>query len=636
MFVVGGSMVYQFGNFEVDTINFCLKEGGENIAVEPQVFNLVAYLIVHKDRLILRRELFDEVWRDKEVCDATLSNHIKMARKILGDDGRSQKIIKTIHGRGYQFIADVLVSKSAENLNGEPVSFAPIETTSVDLNEARESFSIHLVYKLILIALCIIIAFYFYNNQLASSANTNQFKKPLLVAVLPFNNTKPNLETDYFAFAIADQIVGNLSYLKGFSVRPSSSVKKYANTEFDSIAVGREMNVEYVLTGSFLNVGKLIRLNIELIEVSTGKLVWRSEQIEANYDNVFQLQDMVAEKISRDLKLEFSIKDEERLEIDVPSSALAYEFYLRSIAQPFSSSGHQLAIELLKKSISIDDKFAPAFVQLGSRIRRYEQYSLINTGEAHDTVTYYQKALSLNPELIEALSQLAFLFTETNRIDKAILLVKRMLEINPNSASTRFTLGYIYRYAGMNDEAISEMLFAVNIDPKNVRFRSLIATYSGNGEFKKALALVNYYNEGNFTNGWKGILNYRLGKNEVALSYFEPLIEADHDGLWGLVATIHRAAILNRKEEGLFAIHRLEQTNITDAETIFYTAAYYGMLKDKVRCIQRLKKAVESGYFNSKIIRLSPHFKFIENEPAFKHILSMADEKNKAFRNRFM
>ena len=77
--------------------------------VEPKVFDLLVYLIRHRDRVLSREELFREVWDGREVSDATLSNHVKSARKILGDSGELQKTILTIRGRGYQFIAPVTV-----------------------------------------------------------------------------------------------------------------------------------------------------------------------------------------------------------------------------------------------------------------------------------------------------------------------------------------------------------------------------------------------------------------------------------------------------------------------------------------------------------------------------------------------
>jgi DNA-binding winged helix-turn-helix (wHTH) protein len=98
-------LIYTFNNFLLDTVKFTLTKVNESIPIEPQVFNIILYLIEKKDRVVSRQELLDTIWKGKIVSDSSISNHIKSARKILDDDGTKQAVIKTIHGRGYQFIA---------------------------------------------------------------------------------------------------------------------------------------------------------------------------------------------------------------------------------------------------------------------------------------------------------------------------------------------------------------------------------------------------------------------------------------------------------------------------------------------------------------------------------------------------
>src|SRR5690349_7436683 len=102
-------MKYQIAEYTVDTTRYRITTGDTAIPAEPKVFDLLVYLIRHRDRVLSREELFREVWDGREVSDATLSNHVKSARKILGDNGELQKTILTIRGRGYQFIAPVTV-----------------------------------------------------------------------------------------------------------------------------------------------------------------------------------------------------------------------------------------------------------------------------------------------------------------------------------------------------------------------------------------------------------------------------------------------------------------------------------------------------------------------------------------------
>src|SRR6187397_823715 len=102
-------MKYQIAEYTVDTARYRITSRDAVIPAEPKVFDLLVYLIRHRDRVLSREELFREVWDGREVSDATLSNHVKSARKILGDSGELQKTILTSRGRGYQFIAPVTV-----------------------------------------------------------------------------------------------------------------------------------------------------------------------------------------------------------------------------------------------------------------------------------------------------------------------------------------------------------------------------------------------------------------------------------------------------------------------------------------------------------------------------------------------
>ena len=108
-------MIYTFENHELDTSRFELRRDGVALHVEPQVFDLLLYLIRHRDRVVRKHELLDGLWPGRLVCEATISHCIMCARKAVDDNGRGQRVIKTLHSRGYRFVAPV-VSRSDEEL----------------------------------------------------------------------------------------------------------------------------------------------------------------------------------------------------------------------------------------------------------------------------------------------------------------------------------------------------------------------------------------------------------------------------------------------------------------------------------------------------------------------------------------
>jgi DNA-binding winged helix-turn-helix (wHTH) protein/tetratricopeptide (TPR) repeat protein len=102
-------MIYAFGSFELDMRVYELRHCGGVCPVEPQVFNVLAYLAEHRDRLVSKEELLEKLWQDRFVSETTLTSRLKAARKAVGDDGKAQSVIRTIHGRGYRFVAEVRV-----------------------------------------------------------------------------------------------------------------------------------------------------------------------------------------------------------------------------------------------------------------------------------------------------------------------------------------------------------------------------------------------------------------------------------------------------------------------------------------------------------------------------------------------
>src|ERR1700675_1577360 len=104
-------MIYQFGPFELDIAAVELREGDKTCNLEPQVFALLALLVENRERLVSKDEIIDKVWDGRVVSDAAVASRVKSARQALGDDGKSQRFVRTIHGQGYRFVANARASR---------------------------------------------------------------------------------------------------------------------------------------------------------------------------------------------------------------------------------------------------------------------------------------------------------------------------------------------------------------------------------------------------------------------------------------------------------------------------------------------------------------------------------------------
>jgi len=454
------------------------------------------------------------------------------------------------------------------------------------------------------------------------------------IAVIPFLNSKPDPETDYLGFALADQIIGDLRYFKSIVVRPSSSVRKYEKKTIDLKTVKKDLDVDFVLNGNYLIEKDSIRLNIELIDVNTNEMIWR-EPVKVAYHNAFQLQDIVAKKVIHGLNIQFSENEIGSIGKNIPKDPLAYEYYLKSLSYDRHEKASNLAIEMLNKSIELDSTYAPAYDELATRIRMLAMYGYRNANNSEKAEAIYLKAISLDDNLLKTYSNLSGLYTEMGQIDKAIKVSRKMLKINPNNDEAHFSLGYIYRYTGMQNESIKEMEIAASIAPDNKNSSNLSLSYSNIGEYDKAIKVLEILDENLFATGMKAFIYFRQGKYELSKEYCNLIIEKEPDQFWGLLAQYYLAAMNENTEECLRILKIKEENNTTDGEPIYYDAEDYAFINNKEGCIRNLQKAIDHGYFNYPIIKNNPLFKFIKKEPGFQKVLQQAKEKHEAFKKKY-
>jgi len=455
-----------------------------------------------------------------------------------------------------------------------------------------------------------------------------------LIAVLPFFNSKSDPETDYLGLAMADQIIGGLIYLNNITVRPSASIRQYVQQAIDPKKVGEELQVDYVLMGNYLKEGNRIRLTVELINVHSNKILWR-EPIERDFQSAFELQDIVAQEVIQRMNVQFTQKELSRIRKNIPQDPLAYEYFLRSISYNYTNEGDLLAIKMLEKSIELDSTYAPAYYHLGDRLHRYAIYGSPNSEDALRSEKALLKALSLNSEHLGALGDLSRRYTETDRIMEAVELVKQILEINPNSAEAHFALGYIYRYAGMNQEAKREMEKAITLDSRNQVFRSIMITYYFAGEYEKTFEAGRLFEESSFIFEMQGLALLKLGKNTEAIEYFDRVINLIPNTGETIFTSSAKAFAEGYIEEAISFAIQYDQLQIADAEGWYFKSFLYGMQGNKEGCLRCLRKAVESGFFNYPLMSTDSYLDPVREDPEFQEVLQKAKEKHLAFKERF-
>ena len=453
------------------------------------------------------------------------------------------------------------------------------------------------------------------------------------LAVLPFSNLRSDPETDFLGYALADQIIGSLVYVQDLTVRPSSSVRQYQHGEYDLDEVGDELAVNFVLAGNYLQQGDRMRLTVELIDLESEQTVWR-EPIEVPYQDAFEMQDLVSERLLVRLEVSFSDDERDRMKANVSQNPLAYEYYLRALSYPEEAEGNRLAVNMLRQSIELDSTFAPAWDALGRRAQLMAYWELGGEEVMNQAKDSFLKALELNPELFSALAHLTMLYTDAGETDLAMKNAQRALEINPNSAVAVFAYGYVLRYAGMIEESITAMDTALEIDPTNPMFRSAAFAYVQNERYDDAIETF-YLGSLDLAVAWEGEIAIRRGELQKARAKLSQAAAADPEGITGLWAIGVLSALDGDYEQGIEAARKWEEADLFDGEGWFFLAGIYCLNQEIDKCISVLDTAVDRGAFEY------PHWlkcRFLDparEDPDLNVVLEKARLKHEAFKEKF-
>ncbi|TPK89492.1 winged helix-turn-helix domain-containing tetratricopeptide repeat protein [Mesorhizobium sp. B2-4-17] len=305
-------MPYLFEDFALDGDRRELRRGNELVPVEPQVFDLLQYLIRNRERVVSKDDLVDAVWQGRIVSDATLASRVNAARSALQDNGEQQRLVRTILRRGFRFVGTVREEAGAE-------AAAPVEKPKPDLGiPARPS-----------------------------------------IAVLPFVNMSGDADQDYFADGMVEDIITGLSRIRWLFVIARNSSFTYKGRAVDVKQVGRELGVRYVLEGSVRKVGSRVRITGQLIDAEDGSHLW-AERYDRELTDVFALQDEITVSVVAAIEPNLRRAEIERVKRQRPDSLDAYDLFLRALPDvyTFMPQGAAKGLPLLDQALAIEPNYA--------------------------------------------------------------------------------------------------------------------------------------------------------------------------------------------------------------------------------------------------------------------------------------
>jgi serine/threonine protein kinase/TolB-like protein len=459
---------------------------------------------------------------------------------------------------------------------------------------------------------------------------------PRELAVLPFRNLRPDPQTDFLGFSLADEIITKLSYVKALTVRPSSSVDKYRNQVVDPQEAAAELQVGTLLTGNYLRDGDELRITAQLIDVHPARILWH-DTIDLKYNRLLTLQDTVAQQIIKGLEVSLSPAEQQKLQPETAVNPEAYELYLRGV-DLYASDEFPAAVKMLEKSVAVDPNYAPAWAHLG---RAYTTNASLQFGgreEYAKAQAAYEKAIALDPGLTEVEVYMANLLTDTGQVEQAVPLLRNLLAKYPEHAEAHWELGYAYRFGGMLHDAVTESERARMNNPTVKTNSAAMNAYLYLGEYDKFLQSLPASNTV-YVTFYRGFGEYYLRHWADAARDFDHAYKLDPTVLPADVGEALTYGVRGEREKGLDLLRTTEKrildSGVSDAEGLYKVAQAYSILGDKPAAILMFHRAIEGGFFPYTYFQTDPLLDNIRKEPEFDMLMREAQERHEQFKERF-
>jgi TolB-like protein/Tfp pilus assembly protein PilF len=419
---------FRFADHTLDTDRRELHRGSEPLAVEPQVLDLLIYLVQNRGRVVSKDDLIDSVWGGRIVSDTTLTSRVYAARKAVGDSGRNQMLIRTVTRKGLRFVGEVCTQSSRD----EPTAASP-------------------------------------PDDVALPCAASLFPGRPAIAVLPFTNMSDDPEQEYFADGISEDVITALSKLRWFFVIARNSSFFYKRKPVHIKQVAEELGVDYVVEGSVRKAGDHVRITAQLNDVATGSHIW-TERYDRDLADVFTVQDEITEAIVGSIEPQLYAAENCHAQQKPPESMDAWELVMRALSHYWRVTREDsvLAQALLEKAIAIDPDYGQA---LGV-------FSASHTFSAHmgwtdrETIAAIAERAALaairadgeDPWAHHALGCACLL---TRRFDDALAEFELALSLNPNFSLAQGYYGRALSCCGRWEEADAAARRALRLSPRD-------------------------------------------------------------------------------------------------------------------------------------------------------------------------
>jgi TolB-like protein/Flp pilus assembly protein TadD len=417
---------FLFSDHVLDAGRRELRRGAEPIAVEPQVFDLLVYLVKNRDRVVSKDDLIATVWGGRIVSDSTLTSRINAARKAVGDSGEEQKLIRTIARKGFRFVAPVHI----------PADDAGVASSEQNPESARPALPLP--------------------------------DRPA-IAVLPFTNMTGDPAQEYFSDGISEDIITALSKLRWFFVIARNSSFIYKGKAVHLKQVAEELGVGYVVEGSVRKGGDRVRITVQLNDVATGSHIW-AERYDRSLADVFAVQDEITEAIVAAIEPQLYAAENFRAKRKPPDSLDAWDLVMRALSHYWrvTRQDNVVAQALLEKATAIDPSYGQALGLLAATQTFSAHMGWADMATATPIAERAaQAAILADSEDPWAHHALGCVHLFRRRFDDSLAEFELALQLNPNFSLAQGYYGLTLSYCGRWQDADLAARRALRLSPRD-------------------------------------------------------------------------------------------------------------------------------------------------------------------------
>ena len=643
--LVADGRKFRIGEYIIDTSRYRISHGDVTVAVEPKVFDLLVHLIRHRDRVLTREQLFEAVWDGREVSDATLSNHVRSARKALGDSGELQQTIQTVRGRGYQFVAPVVevVEDAASAALGTTPAPAPALVAASRDEPPRRTWRLALPLVVGVLLLSVLVL----GTRFLDAPSAQPEPGRPYILVVPFGVS--DNATEYhrtFADQVTREVVDNLRKISGLRTVPHASAFHFRNDKTREHVLESLPGLQFVLDGEVIVAPDgTLRITPRLTDLRQDLDVWSSPfTVRVDNRDFFETPAGIARAVARALKVEI-LRDEQRALAELPAIPQAYEPYAAGWreVEKFTHESMHRAVEYFDQAIALDPDFIAAYQAKSDALRSIFAYfeppqELLPVVEAA-----LAAVLERDPDSAEALSSLGLTQVMAWKWREAWQNLNKARALDPTLAQTELGFALYYTALGENEKVKASLARAVELDPLHTELAdwgtwALFMVGEQQAARDWAVTQMRQHPENGFVFCGAGIAAYLRGDAAEGVALLEQGVELSGRAPVALIMLAQGYGYAGQKDKVLPLLEEAERANIYMCP--YETAVAHLTLGDeasRTHAVDLLFEAVEKRSNCLIFLRVDPRLAVLRDDPRyagrFQELLTLVGLEESAVRS---